>query len=1119
MLIKRFAMLCAFLAAATVWAEDTSIDAFIRSSGFPGGLIVCVNVRDLGPAVAASRGGDFLIHGLYSEPVALERARTYVSTSGSTGKVTVSALNSSTLPLVGNTANLLIVADGPGIPEREVLRALTPRGKGLLRRDGRWRALEKPVPATIDDWTHNLYDASNLAVSKDVEAGVPRHVQWVGGPRFCRSHNATNSFQAMVSSAGRIFYIMDEGSKAFLSLPPKWFLTARDGFNGKVLWKRPLGQPLISHLDLLKSGIANLAHRIVAQPDHLYVTMGFNAPVSALDSTTGKEIWISPQSANAEELILQGDLLYCVVNLADESAYRHPYQAMSSWGRTPAAEVPRKIIALDTESGRKAWEHKPEALLPLSLTAGGESVFIHNGTGIVALDRVTGRVRWRSEPVAYRKNLPLYAGVNLVLYDKLLLYSCTEDHKNVRKKDRRKNSIIGLDAATGKILWEHEHRHFAQYFAATDLMIADGLIWSAGLYNTESQGAYIGIDPRTGKVVREFKPDPARHMPHHRCHRNRGTERFLFTGRTGIDVFDVRAGTWSHDYWARGTCRYGMMPANGMLYVPPNTCACYVGALVRGFNAMTADSPTRRLPATLPEQDRLVKGPAYARAPDPESDAHPSHSSPALGPSSGWPTYRGSASRHGMAASPMPAAFTREWTAPLKGKLTQPVIAGGRVVVSAIDRHTVHALDQNTGRAAWSFLAGGRVNSPPTIWAGRVLFGCRDGWVYCLALADGDLVWKYRAAPVERRLIAHERLESAWPVDGSVLVLPRTPDDAKAYCVAGRSMFLDGGMRMLVLDAATGRKLSETVMDHRDPKTGESLQASGVWPPDFPTALPDVLSYVKGRIYMGMQPFSTDGKRQDVYYPSRANILGPNSNALPPKKQDTTHDHLYATTGFLDDDQWHRAIWQFGSDTLGACWGVNTPAFVSPSGNILCVDDTKVYGYGREFFIEGTKPTAHLFRCDKNPEVANANRLKDRKVELRGPMIKRNTATTPLWDWSEKIDVYVRAMLVAGHVDPQKPNLILAAGAPDVIEEYDAIDLIKAQQRDGFKLDPVYQKEKAVAGELGAKLIVVSSEDGTVLSETELESPPVFDGMAAANGRLYLSNLNGEVVCLAGGHE
>ena len=594
--------------AASAGADDTAVRSFIARSGCPGGVIVHVNATDITQTVKATEKGSFLVHGLYTNHALLNKTRSAILAGGLGGKVTVSYQSGAQLPFVDNSVNLFVVEPGPKFDRAEIMRVLTPRGRALYL----GQTLTKPVRATIDDWTHNLYDAGNNAVSKDMEAGSPRHLQWTADPQYCRSHDANNSFQAMVSCAGRIFYLMDEGPAAFLSLPSKWFLTARDGFNGKVLWKKKLPQPLVVHLDHLKSGMGNLSHRLVASAERVYVTQGFNAPVSALDSRTGKEIWVSEDSTNAEELILYKGTLYCIVNLDERSRSKHDFMSMRHWNLLRANEIPRKVLALDAATGKPLWEHRPEkTILPMSMTVAGDSLYLHDGTAIVALDRDSGKQRWLSEPVDYWKEMGLHSGVSLVHYDGVLLFSSTQDHR-LHKNGHGGNTMLGLEAKTGKVLWKGEHRQLTQYFSAVDLMVADGLVWSAPLFDALSSGKYMGVDPKTGKVVRDFERDPGVAMAHHRCHRNRGTERFLFTGRTGVDVFDVRSGQWMHDYWARGTCRYGMMPANGMLYVPPNSCACYSGTLIRGFNAMTADAPSRRLPKRLTDKGRFVKGPAFA---------------------------------------------------------------------------------------------------------------------------------------------------------------------------------------------------------------------------------------------------------------------------------------------------------------------------------------------------------------------------------------------------------------------------------------------------------------------------------------------------------------------------
>jgi hypothetical protein len=61
-------------------------------------------------------------------------------------------------------------------------------------------------------------------------------------------------------------------------------------------------------------------------------------------------------------------------------------------------------------------------------------------------------------------------------------------------------------------------------------------------------------------------------------------------------------------------------------------------------------------------------------------------------------------------------------------------------------------------------------------------------------------------------------------------------------------------------------------------------------------------------------------------------------------------------------------------------------------------------------------------------------------------------------------------------------------------------------------VDPLVE---AIESTEGGKLLVVSSDDGSTLAEYALQSPPVFDGMVAAGGRLYFSNKQGEVVCMS----
>ena len=82
---------------------------------------------------------------------------------------------------------------------------------------------------------------------------------------------------------------MDEAPIAAIVLEPQWKLVARDAFSGVILWKRPI-QQWQWHLRGFRSGPSDLSRRLVAVGDRVYVTLGVDAPLCALDAATGETI-------------------------------------------------------------------------------------------------------------------------------------------------------------------------------------------------------------------------------------------------------------------------------------------------------------------------------------------------------------------------------------------------------------------------------------------------------------------------------------------------------------------------------------------------------------------------------------------------------------------------------------------------------------------------------------------------------------------------------------------------------------------------------------------------------------------------------------------------------------
>ena len=53
---------------------------------------------------------------------------------------------------------------------------------------------------------------------------------------------------------------------------------------------------------------------------------------------------------------------------------------------------------------------------------------------------------------------------------------------------------------------------------------------------------------------------------------------------------------------------------------------------------------------------------------------------------------------------------------------------------------------------------------------------------------------------------------------------------------------------------------------------------------------------------------------------------------------------------------------------------------------------------------------------------------------------------------------------------------------------------------------------KALESDQGGKLLAVSPSDGKTIADIQLKSPPVFDGMIAADGQIFISQKNGSMV-------
>lgn len=1057
------------LMTSTASAQDAA-DA-LKQSGVQGGLVVHLGCGDGLATTGLLLNDRYLVHGLDASSANVERAREAIRKTGLYGKISIDRLDAQKLPYVDNLVNVVIDQSGGSVPETEILRVLVPGGVAMIESTDQaadttstgWRRVDKPWSDEIDQWTHFLHGADNNAVGSDRRVNIPRSIQWVAEPRWGRSHEEMAGMNAAVTANGRIYYIVDEGLLASIRYPSRRQLVARDAFNGTLLWKIPI-ETWTDPLRHFRSGPAHLPRRLVAVGDRVYVTLGLDAPVVAIDGATGEIVLEYEGTERTEEILALDGVLYLV---AGSSEINRRGGGLFERGEPSAANF-RHVLALDAESGKMLWQRdfSKQYVLPLTLAACDGQVYFQTTEGLTCLDAASGRDLWLTPRITPAQRMA-FAAPTLVATEDVVLLCDRELGKGAEGQPahgsvqwgvhgwneegfsrRTKNTLTAYDVKTGEALWSADGTE--GYNSPVDIFVIDNVVWVGS--------KFAGYDLKTGEPAGQIDTAAPRvGMPHHRCYRDKATEQFIFTSKSGIEVLSLKESRWlSNNSWIRGTCQYGIIPANGMLYAPPDACACFLTVKVPGFFAA---SPQREANGHMPFPNSpvLETGPGY-------QDATAKEEKPS-DVTDQWSMYRHDASRSGAGDSHLPDTLHAGWSTTIGGRLTQPVVADGRVIVASEDAHTVFACAAADGKQLWQYTAGGRIDSSPTLYQGRVYFGSADGWVYCLHANDGSLAWRFRAAPKQQLIAAYGQLESIWPVHGSVLI-----QNDVLYVTAGRNSYLDGGIALYRIDPLTGKELSHNVLYHLDPDTGEQHVPENRFNMEGTTS--DILVGDGDRVYLKYFGFDRDGNRIDQ-----------------------TEPHLFSITGLLGEEWYVRSYWLFGAGMPGAGWGGwADAAHQFPAGRILTFDDSRVYGYGRQEVSGGATghraDAYHLF-CIDRPAVAAADPASAQPGDKkrRGAQAK---VVKPEPVWSNPDSLIVRAMAMG-------KDRLAVAGPVDVGQ--------KAEDILAFK-----NEDEAVAGFEGRKginLRIVSAKDGQTITQAELAAIPVFDGMAIASGRIYVSLKDG----------
>jgi outer membrane protein assembly factor BamB len=1036
--------------------------AFPKSDLPIAGMVVVLGDDSGQTTLALADQPGLVVQSLCTDAQPVEEVRRAIGDRGVYGRVSAVLQPDGGLPYADNLVNAIILADS-GVLSRserlpdEIQRVLAPLGSVYIR--GRlesarqqalagvglrlveqpaddWLKATKPWPADIDEWSHHLHAADGNPVANDHRVGPPTRYQWIGDPVWAQSHESDSNLRCLVTARGRLYYIVNEAPTSLAgpqSPPDKWFLTGRDAFNGIVLWKIPVPQwgwrewkpswftPRPGVIPL------NLDKRVVAAGDDVFATLGYRAAVSRIDGRTGEILQTYEGTDNASEILYLEGQLYLTVLQGDRAVVKRVDADSGKTMWTSEKDYGGTITDYYRFSAMHGRVPEAKVAPTLDIATDGKVVGLLDGDSVVCLDGLDGTQRWRTKfPLAdqdhnagrIQARQKVWTGT-MIVADGILLHASP-------------NQLAAFSAETGEVAWLQPKKYLQHlWYEWKDVFVIDGLVWtwSSTLARERLEGggnsawpvSLNGYDLHSGKLAREVplgKIFKTHH--HHRCYRNKATVNYVLASRRGTEFVDLVDGQHSVNNWVRGTCHMGMVPANGLQYAPPHPCQCYNDEKLKAMNALAAgraDSPTAAgQGGTMPRREpAMTATDAAAEIGRPHRPAD-------------WPTYRGDQARSGRVRTRLSDDLKQRWTTQVGGRLSPPICVGGVAYTAAVDQHQVVAIDVQNGRPLWRFVAGARIDSPPTFDRGALLFGSADGYVYRVDAATGQLIWRFRAAPEQRQIAAFGRFESAWPVHGSVLVdagpsaLSAQP---VAYCCAGRSSHLDGGLWMYALDAHSGRLLeSKNIVGPT--YTVDNVEQNYLLPMGM---LPGIMMKEGDTLFMRGKPF--DEKLTATRGKANLQIRG----------------------GFLDDAYFKRMPWSMKQ---------------SGHARLIVYDDQHAYGLRMFDSLRGLDPNVY-FTPGQQGYLLFAH-ARDR----RGP------------GWKQRIPIRGRAMAVT-------TEQLSVAGPPDVVDPDDPL--------------------AAFEGRKGGVLRTVDKASGRTNQEFRLAAPPVFNGIAAANGQLLLTLEDGSVVC------
>ena len=749
-----------------LWSAESDFDP--QRLEIDRGVIAIIGAEpsDLESIIELGLQGELILYVQTPDQVLANVIRSRADDAGLLGRrLFVQTGSAETIHLGDNVADRIVIANSPKtVPSnQEMMRPLRPRGIVLQGNERH----TKPVPNGIDAWSHPYHGPDNNPQSDDQLVRGNFRTQFIGYPKFSPMPEQT------VVAGGRIYKAMGHIAHKANQNEMLNTLLCINAYNGIILWRRDLSPGFMLHRNTM-----------IATEDALY--MGDHESCKVIDGESGKlreEIKIDPAITDGpvwKWMAMRDGVLYALVGnpevkIETQRAIRRGLGHWP-WGMWEGHDYDdprtsfgfgRTLVALDLKTKEPIWHFRDTEFLDARAVCMNDTqiFFYCPGKFLAAIDRYTGKLLWKNRDSELLNAIDDQERAQHYItgYATTCYIKCNQDYLFFAGPQRTR--MVVASTKDGKLEWTNPTGNL-------QLVLREDAIWAAGPQKSENG---MKLDYATGKILETF---PARRA----CTRATGCADSVFYRASGGTVRVLtESNTAQHIDPMRPPCQDGVIVADGHLYWGPWMCGCQLSLYGNiGLKPISGSMSSNKA------EPARITGDLSAAVPSLQTNA------------ADWSVYRGNNARTDFTSIEIPENVKLTWNVKASDGVlpTAPVTAGGMVFVA--DRSGAIRGFDHDGQLVWTTYTAGPIYYPPTIDHDRLYVGSADGRVYALAARDGRFLWSYRVGPADYWIPVYDRLLSAWPVSGGIVV-----DNGTVYAAAGIAHY--DGTHVVALDALDGR--------------------------------------------------------------------------------------------------------------------------------------------------------------------------------------------------------------------------------------------------------------------------------------------------------------------------